>query len=109
MRRQGCMETPPPGADYSRVSSATAFLAQASSTISLPSEAAAMSACHRGVVEGPGDPARESVQAHDRVVGEELVTPSCECHMVAQVGRRVAEVHRGDVVADGHDPVFPSR
>lgn len=54
--RRRSMMTAQPDPDYWRVSSATAFLAQASSI------------GHRGVVEGPGDPAREAVEADDRVV-----------------------------------------
>jgi hypothetical protein len=42
--------------------------------------------------------------ADDRVVGEELVRPPGERDVVAQVGRRVAEVHGADVVAHG-DPL----
>jgi hypothetical protein len=61
-----------------------------------------------GVVQSPGDAARLAVEPDDRVVGEQLVAPTGEREVVAQVGRRVAEVHRADVVAHG-DPLVECR
>ena len=55
-------------------------------------------------LEGPGDAVGLAVEAHDGVVGEELVRPAGERQVVAQVRRRVAEVHRPDVVAH-RDPL----
>lgn len=65
MWQQRSMETLPPDCRYSRVSSATAFLAQASSTISLPSDAAAIGAATATLLRAHGCTQMESQVMND--------------------------------------------
>ena len=88
----------------SRVSSATAFLAQASSTRSLPAAAAAMSAATAGVVERAGQPVGDTVQPGDRVIGEQRLLAPGQLQVMPQVGGGLGEVHRLDH-EPGRDPL----
>ena len=74
------------GAGQSRVSSATAFLAQASSTRSWPAAAAAMSAAVAALFRARGRPLETRCSRAIGVVGEQGFLAAGQRQVVAQVG-----------------------
>ncbi len=89
------------GQSRSRLSSATAFLAQSSSTNDLPSAAAAISAAMAALLSARGKPPLALCNLAHASSAIKGVRASGQRQVVAEVGDRFGEVHRHQRVAHG--------